>query len=91
MTLQEATRQMVAAAHAEDVELLLEALGARAQAIETASPEEMAAALDDGESVLGMLRSFKRRLHSDSRRLAQIEQGFLRNQPPARPRVNFHL
>ena len=91
MTLQEANRQMVAAAHAEDIELLLEALAARAEAIETASPEEMAAVLDDGESVLRILRSFKRRLHLESRRLDQIEQGFLRDLPPANPRVDFRL
>jgi len=91
MTLQEATRQMVAAAESEDLEFLLEALAARAQAIETASPEEMAAVLDDGESVLRMLQSFKRRVHLDSRRLAQIERGFIKNLPAAQPLVDFHL
>jgi hypothetical protein len=91
MTLELATREVIASIASEDLEALFEALAERAAAIESASPEEQLAGFEAGEYALQVVLNFRRRLMADSIELVQIEKGLLRNFPPADPKVDVRF
>jgi len=91
MTLEQTTRRVLAAADAQDLAALEAASRQREFAIAGLSsvpptPElrdAVAASIAAGEEAKRTLRTIQRRLRKDSRRLANIEHGFLRSLAPA--------
>jgi hypothetical protein len=91
MTLDQTTRRILAAADAQDLTALEAASKERESAIARlssipATPElrdAVAASITAGEEAKRTLRTIQQRLRKDSRRLANIEHGFLRALAPA--------
>jgi len=85
MTLQESTGRLLAAIEAEDFTALAKALEARAAAIaqfraSRPSPASIAMGQDSlraGQTACLLLQALKQRIASESRRLAQIQEGFV--------------
>lgn len=93
MTLEESTQRLTAAIEAEDFTAIAKALEARAAAIaefgeSTPSPASIAtgeSALRAGETAWLRLQALKQRIATGSRRLAQIQEGFVESLRPSRP------
>jgi len=91
MTLEQTTRRILAASDAQDLEALQAASKERESAIAMLASLEptpalrdaVAASLQAGEEAKRTIHSIRQRLRKDSRRLANIEHGFLRVHAPA--------
>jgi hypothetical protein len=91
MTLEQTTRRILAAAEAQDLAALQAASKQRERAIAMLgstppTPElrdAMAASIAAGEEAQRAIRAIKQRMRRESRRLANIEDGFLRALLPA--------
>ena len=92
MTLEQITDQLFAAAAAQDLAAIGEALEARAAALEQLAAEEpsaelagrIAAVIEAGEAAAVALCALKQRIGFESGRLKQIQSAFVRN-PSVRP------
>jgi hypothetical protein len=95
MTLEQITRRILAAA-AQDLSALQEASKARESSIAmlgslTPTPElrnAVAASIAAGKEAKRAIRAIQQRLRNDSRRLANIEHGFLRRLVPAKHQID---
>jgi hypothetical protein len=97
MTLAQTTERILAAAEAQDLAALQAAGKARAAAMGAlnsmpptpALRNAMAASIAAGEEAKRAIRVIKQRIRNESRRLANIEHGFLRAlRPVARHRID---
>jgi hypothetical protein len=96
MTLEQATRLILAAAAAHDLEALQAASNERKSSIAMLASIPPTPALRDaveasiaaGEEARRAIRAIQQRLRKDHRRLANIKHGFLRVQIPATHRID---
>jgi len=96
MTFEQITLRILAAAEAHDLQALREASKDRQSAIAmltstTPTPElrdAVAASIAAGEEARRAIRTIQQRLRKDSRRLTNIEHGFLRALVPARHQID---
>ena len=91
MTLEQTTGQILVAAEAQDLAALQTASKDREATIAmlgsfpptAALRDAIVASIEAGEEATRVIRAIKQRMRKDSRRLANIEQGFLRVLAPA--------
>jgi hypothetical protein len=96
MTLEETTSRMLAAAEAEDLGALLAALKDRESAIAALASIQptvelrnaVEASIAAGEEARRAIRAIKQRIRTVSRRLANIEGGFLRVLTPVKHQID---
>jgi hypothetical protein len=96
MTFEQITRRILAASEAQDLPALQEASKERRSAMAmlpsmTPTPElrdAVAASIAAGEEARRAIRAIQQRLRKDSRRLTNIEQGFLRALVPAKHQID---
>jgi hypothetical protein len=98
MTLDQITRRILAAAEAQDLAALLSAAKERSAAMATLASMPPTPELRDavsrsiaaGEEAKWAIRAIRQRIRRDSRRLANIETGFLRALAPVvTPRIDY--
>jgi hypothetical protein len=96
MTFEQITPRIRAAAEAQDLPALLEASKQRQAAVAmlpsmTPTPElrdAVAASIAAGEEARRAIRAIQQRLRKDSRRLTNIEHGFLRTLVPTKHQID---
>lgn len=96
MTLEQNTRRIFAAAEGQDLEALQTAAKERAASIAMLASIPPTPALRDavevsiaaGEEAKRAIRAIQQRLRKESRRLANIKQGFLHVSPPATHQID---
>jgi len=96
MTLEQNTRRIFAAVEAQELEALQASLKERAAAIAMLASIPPTPALRDaveasiaaGEEAKRAIRAIQQRLRKESRRLANIKQGFLLVSPPATHQID---
>jgi hypothetical protein len=96
MTLQQTTRRIQKAAEAQDLEALQAASIERATAIAALASivptptlrEAVAASIAAGDEARRAIHSIRQRIRKDSRRLANIQHGFLRALLPSAHRID---
>jgi hypothetical protein len=98
MTLEQSTRRILMAVQSQDLEMLQAASKERASiiALLAAVPptptlcEAVAASIVAGEEAQKAIHAIRHRVRKDSRRLANIEHGFLRVlQPSPIPQIDY--
>jgi hypothetical protein len=75
-SLGDATRRAIVAAAEGDLEEVGRALADRAAAMATATPQERADALEEGETIGRLIAELKRNIVAEHSRLEQVRAGF---------------
>ncbi len=85
----EASRDALRAASIGDMAALDTALMKRRAALADASPFQLAAAFNDGESLRMLLKGIKRRIRDQHRQLEQIKMGLARTAAPRAAKIDL--